>query len=89
MMKKVMHWMFLSCLKATELIEKKLIFQLTMLERLQLFMHKAMCDACTRYEKQSSFIDKIIASQPPDTPSDNDISLLKKKINANLANLQN
>ena len=88
MMKRVMHWLFLSCLKATELIEKKLNFRLTTMEKLQLSMHKAMCDACSRYEKQSSFIDEAIASQPPDTPSDNEISLLKKKINTGLENPQ-
>ena len=41
-----MHLLFLSCLKATELIEKKMHFKLSFGERLQLSVHKAMCDAC-------------------------------------------
>jgi len=62
-MKKVMHILFLSCLKATELIEKKLHFKLLFKEKLQLKIHKMMCDACTNYEKQSLLIEEGIAKQ--------------------------
>ena len=61
-MKKLMNKLFLSCLKATELIEKKLHFKLTFTEKLQLKVHKAMCDACTMYEKQSNILDKALGS---------------------------
>jgi hypothetical protein len=61
-MKKLMHFLFLSCLKATELIEKKLQFSLSFKEKLQLKVHKMMCDACTNYEKQSLLIEKGIAN---------------------------
>jgi len=61
-MKKLMHILFLSCLKATELIEKKMQFKLSLVERLQLRVHKSMCDACTNYEKQSYFIEKAITN---------------------------
>lgn len=57
-MKKLMHFLFLSCLKATELIEKKLAFKLSFSEKLQLTMHKKMCDACALYEGQSKFIEE-------------------------------
>ena len=50
----------LSCLKASELIEKKLNFKLSTMEKIQLFLHKSMCDACTAYKKQSLLIDKLI-----------------------------
>ncbi len=57
-----MHILFLSCLKATELIEKKMHFKLSVVERLQLKVHKSMCDACRNYEKQNYFIEKAITN---------------------------
>lgn len=62
-MKKLMHILFLSCLKATELIEKKMHFKLSISEKLQLRMHKSMCNACSNYEKQNFLIEKALASQ--------------------------
>jgi hypothetical protein len=62
-MKKLMHWLFLSCLKATELIEKKIYFKLSLRERMQLEVHKMMCDACSNYEKDSLLIDKALQKQ--------------------------
>jgi hypothetical protein len=59
-MKKLMNIFFLSCLKATGLIEKKLHFRLSLSEKIQLKMHKMMCDACTLYEKQSITLDKAL-----------------------------
>ena len=55
-----MHILFLSCLKATELIEKKLNFKLSGKEKLQLKVHKMMCTACTYYEGQSVLIEKSL-----------------------------
>lgn len=63
MMKRIMHILFLSCLKATEMIEKKLHFRLSWRENLQLEMHKMMCNACTMYEKHSHIIDESLAKQ--------------------------
>ncbi len=60
-MKKLMNLLFLSCLRATELIEKKLIFRLSLSEKIRLSMHKTMCSACTMYEKQSISLDKAIS----------------------------
>ncbi len=54
--------MFLSCLKATELIEKKIQFELTFSEKLRLRVHKSMCSACTNYEKQDYFMEKAISN---------------------------
>ena len=53
-----MHILFLSCLKSSELLEKKMHFRLTLLEKMQLKMHTMMCNACTLYEKQSYIIEK-------------------------------
>ena len=58
-----MQWLMLSCRKATELIEKKLLANLSFREKVQLKMHKSFCDACTAYEKQSKLIDKLLSKQ--------------------------
>lgn len=60
-MSKIIKFFFLSCLKATELIEKKSNFRLSFKERLQLKVHKMICDACKSYENQSTLIDEKIA----------------------------
>jgi len=88
-MKKIMHILFLSCLKATELIEKKLHFKLSTTEKLQLKVHKMMCDACTNYEEQNILIEKAIANQEKkeEQLADNEINLpdFKKSILDKLA----
>ena len=76
-MKKIMHILFLSCLKATELIEKKLHFKLSISEKLQLKMHKSMCKACSNYEKQNILIEKAIAKQESKNKIDENINLLE------------
>lgn len=79
-MKKVMNILFLSCAKATELIEKKLLFRLTLSERIRLTMHKAMCDACSMYEKQSNLLDKALSATDETEVKKTDINGLKKDI---------
>lgn len=51
----------LSCKKATELIEKRLVTKLSSIEKIQLKMHTAVCSQCSTYEKQSDIIEKCIA----------------------------
>lgn len=81
-----MYILFLSCLKATELIEKKLYLRLTFKEKLQLKAHKAMCSACTNYEKQSLFMDKALGHQSkPQESSDDDLSELKQQTLAKIS----
>lgn len=77
-----MHVLFLSCLKATELIEKKFHFKLTLTEKIQLELHKMMCDACKTYEKQSSIIEEGIKGHPHSHKVDEE--QLKKQIQAKL-----
>ncbi|WP_153631414.1 hypothetical protein [Prolixibacter sp. SD074] len=87
MKNKIMHFLFLSCLKATELIEKKLQVRLTMREKMQLEMHKMMCDACTMYEKQSEFIEEGIKKHFNDRPAEiTDTEKLKEQIKIKLQN---
>ena len=83
-MKKLMNKMFLSCLKATELIEKKLHFKLSLTEKIRLKMHKAMCDACTMYEKQSNVLDKVLGSSEPKDEIVIDLIDFKKEIMAKI-----
>jgi len=83
-MKKLMNLLFLSCLKATELIEKKLHSGLTFREKFQLKMHKMMCDACSQYEKQSILMEKGIEAQGKKIYYEMDVSELKRAIKEKL-----
>lgn len=83
-MKKIMHILFLSCLKASEFIEKKLHFKLSFSENIQLELHKMMCSACSRYEKQSIIIEKSIEMQNKNILNTINIDDLKKTITKKL-----
>jgi len=61
-MKKIMHAMMLSCLKATRRIEKKHAHGLNPLENMQLKLHTGMCAACRSFEQQSLLIDKAASA---------------------------
>lgn len=69
-MKKILHFLMLSCTKATELIEKKTLFNLSALENFQLKLHKSICDACTNYENQSKIIDDVFRDRIQSTKSE-------------------
>ena len=58
--KKLMNILMLSCKKASGLIEKKLHFPLSPIQKMQLFMHTSMCDTCKKYQKQSLELDSIL-----------------------------
>lgn len=85
-MKKIMHILFLSCLKATELMEKKLHFEVSFKDKLQLKVHKMMCSACTNYEKQNLLIERSIANLDnyPKTDKNLDTQDFEKTILNNL-----
>ena len=85
MIKKITHIIVLSCKKATELIEKKLHAKLSAREHVQLKWHKGICDACTLYEKQVVFLEKILIKDSATTPTeqaipDKDVQDLQAKI---------
>lgn len=84
MKQKIMHFLFLSCLKATELIEKKFHFKLSFTEKIQLEVHKMMCDACKTYEKQSVIIEEGINRTHHTHSHEIDAEQLKKQIQAKL-----
>jgi len=79
-----MHLLFLSCFKATELIERKFHFKLSAKESLQLKLHKMMCKACTKYEKQSILIEKGISNIENIDIEEHDVEMLKLKISTKL-----
>lgn len=85
MIKEIMHYMFLSCLKATELINKKTDSPLSLIENIQLKAHKSMCKACSNYDKQITLIDKALIETLNKETLTVDIEALKasiqKKIN--------
>lgn len=88
-MNTLKNWILLSCLKATELIEKRLHFGLSFRERLALRLHVSMCKACQQYEKQSLFLDKELARQLDHKELIHDIDQLKLKINRELEKTAN
>jgi hypothetical protein len=49
-----------SCKKTTELIDKQAFITLTITEKMQLRMHKLLCNTCRAYENQSKFIEVVI-----------------------------
>jgi hypothetical protein len=55
-----MNELMLSCKKATELIDKKTVFKLSVKEKAMLCLHTSMCDACSAYQKQSNKIDSLL-----------------------------
>lgn len=71
-----MNWLMLSCRKSTELIEKESFAGLKGMEKIQLFLHTSMCDACTSYYKQSHFIDNAARHQNADVKK----QLLSEKV---------
>ncbi|MCX6221401.1 MAG: hypothetical protein NTZ69_10465 [Bacteroidia bacterium] len=88
-MKKLMHILLLSCIKATELIEKRFYFKLSFKEKLQLKLHTMVCDACTNYEKQSKIIEKGIEMYQKKQHDEIDMTQLKDQISVKLNKTEN
>ena len=86
-MKKIMHLLFLSCLKASELIEKDFHIKLGFKERLQLKLHKTMCSTCNRYSKQSATIEKGIRDLQKTEAISVDFKKLEERIIQDLKNV--
>ena len=86
-MKKLMHILFLSCFKATELVEKRMHIKLSFKENIQLRIHLLICDACSSYEKQSLILERGIREMKPDEEIKVDIKELKNRINSKLKQL--
>ena len=57
------------CRKATELIEERDLHPLGTADRLRLWMHLRICDACRAYARQSAVLD-VLLQQRQHTPAD-------------------
>lgn len=77
--------MNMSCKKASELIDKRLVSELSFKEKISLRLHIAMCDLCSVYSKQSQSIDEAIKGRLKEVKpsSAEDVSLLIDKIKSN------
>lgn len=56
----VMNAIMLSCIKATELMERKELIPLSLMQKMQLKMHVAMCSGCRNYMKQTALVNKLL-----------------------------
>jgi len=65
-----MNALMLSCRKASELIDKRSVIDLSMKEKVMLRMHTSMCDGCKAYQKQSELLDQILKNRLSDTEGD-------------------
>ena len=83
-MKKLMHILMLSCKKASELIDKKSLVQLSAKENIMLHLHTSMCDACTAYQKQSKIVDTLLENHFTNSQTSIQNAELKEKIIKNL-----
>lgn len=59
-MEKIMNIIVNSCKKTVELIDKRQFVKLNIIEKIQLLVHKSMCETCTAYEQRSKFLDKAV-----------------------------
>lgn len=59
-MKKSNNIMTLTCLKATELIEKSIENKLSFFEKIRLSFHLKLCKACQNYSKHSHQLDEAL-----------------------------
>ncbi|MGC8751884.1 hypothetical protein [Hydrotalea sp.] len=81
MKRKLMNIWMISCLKATELIEKKSVMPLSWIDKVKLKIHLRLCDPCLHYEQQSKAIDEWVKSDNSNNSSENiDTTPLQEKI---------
>lgn len=56
----LLHAMMFSCVKATELMELKELVPLSLIKKIQLKTHVAMCSGCRNYMKQTRLINELL-----------------------------
>ncbi len=79
-MRRLMNAIMLSCRKATELVEKRMLCRLDKMEGIQLKMHLSMCRDCSNYAKQTGLIDRLLNRMPTSLPSSTETILLEERI---------
>ena len=60
MLKKIIHLFFLSCSKATLLMEKRNAKKISAKENWQLSMHVMICKWCKAYQEKVEILDSIL-----------------------------
>ena len=60
MLKKIIHLFFLSCSKATLLMEKRNAKKISSKENWQLSMHVMICKWCKAYQEKVEILDSIL-----------------------------
>lgn len=88
-MKRLLNKFFLSCKKATELIEKRKIEQLNFTEKNQLKIHLSMCRTCNAYQSQSETLDKAVSRWVKNNKKVRNISLSSSEKAAILKKIKN
>lgn len=78
--------MFLSCLKATDLINKKADTPLSCVQNVRLNVHKKMCKSCSNYEKQTSLLDAALKETLNTEGLKVDLDALKASIQTKIKN---
>ncbi len=88
-----MNSFFISCQKASELIDTKEYAMLPLWQQYQLRIHVSICKTCSRYKQQSEFIEKIVGSSLVFKEETQELHLLpeavKKNIIEKLKNIKN
>ncbi|WP_164977419.1 hypothetical protein [Ancylomarina salipaludis] len=87
MITKIKHLFFLSCLKASELIERDIHFKLKHKEKLQLKIHKLLCNKCKQYHKHSLLIEQCIHNLKNKEAMTVDFKKLEKRIIIKMRNI--
>jgi hypothetical protein len=86
-MKKLMTKLMLSCVKATELIDKKAISGLSITQKIQLRVHTSLCDGCKAYQKQSVLLDELLKRHLELKNNNQDVDSIKELRNRILTKL--
>ena len=87
MITKIKHLLFLSCLKASELIERDIHFKLNHKEKLQLKIHKLLCNKCKQYNKHSLLIEQCIRNLKNKETMTVDLKKLEERIISKMRNI--
>jgi hypothetical protein len=83
-MSKIKNILMLTCLRATELIEKRNFQRLSFVDEVQLKFHTKICTVCKGYEKQSALFDSILKREIAQKAPFIENKDLKEKILKNL-----
>lgn len=77
------HTLMLPCRKAAELVDKRSVMPLDLVERMKLWIHLKACAGCKAFERQGALIDQSIGSRT-DRHLWGDQDLLRNRINSAL-----